>query len=180
MDRQDRLLRLMGQGDMEAFRLLYEETARAVYGYALSILKHPHDAEEVMQDTYLTVWEQADRYETAGKPMAWIFTITRNLCYMRLRRQAGQKGVSLEELNEQEGSWEPGQLCLDIELAPEKQMLLEALATLREEERQIVLLHDAGGLKHREIAESLRTPLPTVLSRYRRALKKLEKQMAAS
>lgn len=173
----DRLLLLMKEGDREAFRRLYEETAKSVYGYALSLLKNPQDAEEAMQDAYLTVWNQAERYHSDGKPMAWIFTITKNLCYMKLRRQNSQNGVSLDELREQESGWEPGELCEAIELAPEKQVLLDALKSLKEEERSIVLLHDAGGMKHREIAELLEMPLSTVLSKYHRSMKKLLEQV---
>lgn len=168
---EDRLLLLMKAGDMDAFRRLYELTAKGIYSYALSILRHPQDAEEVMQDTYLTAWRQADRYETEGKPMAWLLTIARNLCYMKLRKQKDHPYVSYEELEQEE----PGELCSRIELAPEKQTLLDALAVLGEEERNIVLLHDAGNMKHREIAEYLGLPLSTVLSRYRRALKRLQR-----
>lgn len=168
---EDQLLLLMKEGDQEAFRRLYEMTAKGIYSYALSILKHPQDAEEVMQDTYLTAWNQADQYQTEGKPMAWLFTIARNLCYMRLRRQKDHPQISLEGMEEEI----PGELCAEIELAPEKQLLLEALSLLSEEERRIVLLHDAGEMKHREIAEYLDCPLSTVLSKYRRALKKLQK-----
>lgn len=169
----DRLLLSIKTGDMDAFRILYEETAGKIYGYALSILKHKADAEEVMQDTFLAVWKQAVSYEAGGKPLAWMFTIARNLCYMRLRRQRVLGDVSLEELQEQESHWEPGTVCEAIELAPEKQALYSALATLREEERSLLLLHDAAGMRHAEIAEALKIPLSTVLSRYRRALKKL-------
>lgn len=168
---EDRLLLLMKSGDMDGFRRLYELTARGVYSYALSILRHPQDAEEVMQDTYLTAWRQAGQYESEGKPMAWLLTIAKNLCYMRLRRQKDHPYISYEELEEEE----PGELCSQIELAPEKQMLLDALESLEEEERKIILLHDAGDMKHREIAEYLGCPLSTVLSRYRRALKRLQK-----
>jgi len=175
----DRLLLWMKTGDMEAFRLLYEKTAGNVYGYALSILKNTQDAEEVMQDTYLVVWNRVEAYEPDGKPMAWLFTIARNLCYMKLRRQNAVSSVSLEEMREQETGWEPGTLCRDIELAPEKQVLLELLKTLKEEERSVILLHVASGMKHREIAEALNLPLSTVLSRYRRAIKKLEDQLEA-
>ena len=104
----DRLLLWMKTGDMEAFRLLYEKTAGNVYGYALSILKNTQDAEEVMQDTYLVVWNRVEAYEPDGKPMAWLFTIARNLCYMKLRRQNAVSSVSLEEMREQETGWEPG------------------------------------------------------------------------
>ena len=170
LSEEEKLLLLMKRGDQEAFRRLYELTAKGIYSYALSILRHPQDAEEVMQDTYLTAWNQARQYRPEGKPMAWLFTIARNLFYMRLRRQNDHPYISLEEMEEEV----PGELCAGIELAPEKQVLLEALSRLSEEERRIVLLHDAGGMKHREIAEYLECPLSTVLSRYRRALKKLQ------
>ena len=170
---EERLLLLMKTGDQEAFRKLYERTARSIYSYALSILQQPQDAEEVMQDTYLTAWRQAARYETEGKPMAWLLTIARNLCYMRLRRQKDHPCVSYEELEQEE----PGELCSRIELVPEKQMLLDALTALGEDERKIVLLHDAGNMKHREIAQLLGIPLSTVLSKYRRALKRLQRLM---
>lgn len=170
----DRLLLLMKQGEQEAFRLLYEKTARKVYGYALAIMKNVYDAEEIMQETYLSVWKNADGYQTDGKPMAWIFTIARNLCYGKLRRRQMAAEVSLEELQEQENGWEPGEVCEAIEAAPERQILLEALKLLKEEERSLILLHDAGGMKHREIAEVFGLPLSTVLSKYRRAIIKLE------
>ena len=127
-----------------------------------------------MQDVYLTVWKQAEKYQPGSRPEAWLFTIARNLCYMRLRSPSAG-GVSLDELREGENGWEPGEPCREIEAAPEKQVLLQALGTLSEEERKLVLLHCAGGMKHREIAELTGQTLPAVLSRYSRALKKMEK-----
>lgn len=165
----DRLLLYVSAGDKSAFHQLYENTARAVYGYSLSILKNPQDAEEVMQDTYLRVWTMAASYKPQGKPLAWMFTIARNLCYMKLRQQKHQSDISFYDLDD----LEPGETCQQIEQAPEKMVLLAALGTLKEEDRQIVLLHEAGGLKHREIAKSLGIPLPTVLSKHSRAIRKL-------
>ena len=66
-------------GDKEALAALYEQTHAAVYGFALSILKNAQDAEDVLQDTYIQVWKAAENYVSAGKPLSWIFTITRNL-----------------------------------------------------------------------------------------------------
>lgn len=173
----DRLLCLIKEGDLEALKELYEKTFRAVYGYCLSICQSPPDAEEAAQDVFLAVWDHADRYEAGGNPMAWLFTIARNLCYMRLRRRRSRPEGSLEEMQEQEGTWEPGQDCREVEMAPERQDLLAALSLLTPDDRQLVLLHAVGGMKHREIAEHLGLPLSTVLSRYRRALKKLEKEL---
>lgn len=173
----DRLLLLVKQGNSQAFCEFYERTRSQVYGYAMAILKHSQDAEEMVQDTYLKIWKEASKYETDGKPMAWVFTIVRNLCYMHLRKRQRMGEESLEEIQELESAWEPGKLCQEIELAPEKQVLMEALQMLNEKERNVVLLHDVSGMKHREIAEQMGVPVSTVLSIYRRALGKLLKKM---
>ncbi len=173
----DRLLLRIKEGDWNALRELYEETARIVYSYSLSICRNPQDAEEIMQDTFLRVWQQAGRYEAGGRPLAWIFTIARNLCYMRLRRQNLRPVDSLEELQVQEGFWEPGETCAEVELAAERQALLEAMTFLTQGERQAIFLHILGGMKHREIAEQMKIPLSTVLSRYRRGMEKLRQNL---
>ncbi len=173
----DRLLLRIKGGDRNALKELYEETARAVYGYSLSICQNPQDAEEIMQDTFLRIWQQADRYEADGKPMAWIFTIARNFCYMRLRRQNARLEDSLEELQEGGGVWEPGKNSPEIEQAAERQALLAAMTFLTPEERQAIFLHVLGGMKHREIAEQTGVPLSTVLSRYRRGMEKLRQNL---
>ena len=69
---------------------------------------------------------------------------------------------------------ETGEVSPEIEMAADKMVLLAALEILKEEEREIVLLHTSAGMKHREIAASLNIPLATALSRYNRAMKKLE------
>ena len=134
----------MSGGDKDALADLYSRTRPAVYGFALSIVKNAHDAEDILHDACLQVWNAAGGYRRQGKPMAWVLTITRNLAISRLREH---------------GRTEP----------------LEAvLSALSDEERQIVTLHALTGLRHREIAALLGLPLPTVLSKYSRALKKLQ------
>lgn len=167
------LLLQIAEGDQEAFRKLYEETDRAIYGFILSIVRDPHDAEEVMQETYMKVWTSAPGYKAQGKPLAWMFTIARNLCYMRFREQKHKSDLGLDDLD----GAEMGQLCPQIEDAADKLVLQAALKALKEEERQIVLLKNSSGLKHREIAEALGMPLATVLSKYNRAMKKLEQYL---
>ena len=73
-----------------------------------------------------------------------------------------------------------GELCQELELAPERQTLLDALMHLNEKERQIVLLHKVSGMKHREIAELFQMPISTVLSVYHRAMKKLWERIEKS
>lgn len=158
----------IAQGDRDALALLYRQTYAAVYGFALSILKHPQDAEDVMQETFIQIWKAAGSYTGAGKPMAWIFTVARNLALMRLRQQARCAAADVEQFP----------AAQDPALSPEDRLTLWALLdSLDDEERQIVVLHAMSGLKHREIAEMMHFPLGTVLSKYNRALKKLRHAM---
>lgn len=60
-------IRDMANGDKEALRQFYEETARPVYSFIFAVLKDPHESEDVMQETFLTVWEHAGDYKPYGK-----------------------------------------------------------------------------------------------------------------
>jgi len=162
----EQLLAGVAAGEREALAGLYRRTRAAVYAMALSCLKNPHDAQDVTQDTFVQVWDNAHQYRPQGSPMAWLLTITRNLAGMKLRREG--------RLAERDGEeWDAIPAGAPGVTPEDRHLLQEALAALGEEERQIVLLHAVTGLKHRETAALLRLPLPTVLSKYRRALKKL-------
>lgn len=159
------LLRVAGS-EREALAELYQRTRSAVYGLALSYLKNAHDAQDLTQDVYVQAWDCAEQYRPTGSAMGWLLAVCRNLCLMRLRREERHAALSEEE-------WDaiPAQECgLD---ADERTLLQQALASLADEERRIVLLHAVTGMKHREIAALLELPLPTVLSKYHRALKKM-------
>ena len=162
---QQLLIHIAG-GEREALAELYQRTRSAVYGLALSYLKNAHDAQDLTQDVYVQVWDCAEQYRLTGSPMGWLLAVCRNLCLMRLRREERHAAISEEE-------WDaiPARECgLD---ADERALLQGALASLTDEERRIVLLHAVTGLKHRELAALLELPLPTVLSKYHRALKKM-------
>ena len=162
---QQLLIRIAG-GERDALAELYQRTRTAVYGFALSYLKNAQDAQDLAQDVYVQVWDCAVQYRPTGSPMGWLLTVCRNLCLMRLRR--GERHATLSE---EEWDAIPAQECgLD---ADERTLLQGALAKLADEERRIVLLHAVAGMKHREIAALLELPLPTVLSKYHRALKKM-------
>ena len=139
-------------------------------GFALSILRDPTAAEDVMQDTFVSVMQSAPGYQPSGKPMAWLLTIARNLALMRLRK-AENKNLSFDELFHVEDTHDAYQVT-------ENHMVLEkVLHTLTDSERQIVMLHALSGLKHREVADLLGIPQATAISRYNRALGKLRNSM---
>ena len=162
---QQLLIHIAG-GDRESLSELYQRTRSAVYGLALSYLKNAHDAQDLTQDVYVQVWDRAEQYRLTGSPMGWLLAVCRNLCLMRLRRTERHAVLS-------EAEWDaiPQQ---ETGLTTEERTLLQhVLSRLGEEERRIVLLHAVTGLKHREIAALLELPLPTVLSKYHRAIRKM-------
>ena len=160
----------MAEGNSEAVASLYEQTKSAVYGFALSILRNVHDAEDVLQDTYIQIFRAADRYRCNRNPMPWIFTITKNLAYMKLRDKNRVHTVAEEE-------WQ-NILPEMPSLTPEDKLVLQsAMEVLSDQERQIVMLHAVGAFKHREISDLLGIPLSTVLSKYHRAVKKLKMKL---
>ena len=161
------LMLRMQAGDQDALGELYHRVRTAVYGLALSYLKHSHDAEDVTQDTFVRVWENAHQYQPKGTPLAWILTVTRNLALMRLRER-GKAGEMSEE------DWAKLEADSPAVTAEDRHVLQAALAQLGDEERQVVTLHAVTGWKHKEIASLLELPLSTVLSKYRRALQKLK------
>ena len=160
----EKLIFQMAQGSSDALAAFYEQTKSAVYAFALSILGDAHAAEDVMQETYLRAFAAAARYVPQGKPMAWLLTITKNLALMQLRE--GKRTAELPDTLPSP-AFEPTALT--------NLSLCAALAALSREEGEIVTLHAVAGLKHREIAAMLSLPLPTVLSKYHRALSKLRK-----
>ena len=166
----ERLLLAVARGDREAFGRLYSRTRGAVYALVLSYLKQAEDAQDVTQDAFVRVWDSAPQYRPQGKPMAWILTLARNLALMRLRER--EKSQTMEE-----AAWQAIPAQAPSVTPEDRRLLQDALAQLSDRERQVVLLHAAAGLKHREIAAVLGAPLPTILSQYHRALKKLKVQL---
>lgn len=165
----DELLQRIVAGDRTAFHQLYEAVAKNLYGFALSITRHPQDAEDVVQETLLTVYRHAPSYQGRGKPLAWIFTIAKNCALRHLRQK--RPTIPIEEVWDLEGNG-----LAELEAVEQRLLLRSLLCTLSEQEQQIVLLHAVEGMKNREIAQILNLPLNTVLSKYHRAIKKLRTQ----
>lgn len=163
----DAYLKDIAGGGMQSLEQLYHATHTAIYGFALSIMKNRQDAEDIAHDCYLSIFHSAANYRSSGKPMAWILTVTRNLCLHKLREHSKKADFPQED-------WET-QLTDQSAMTLEDQFVLRTcMEQLSEEERQIVVLHVLTGLKHREIAALLELPLPTVLSKYHRTMKKLK------
>ena len=170
IDIDEDLFRRIGQNDMTALDELYHLTERTLYAFNVSLTRDHEESLELLQETYLKVMASAHLYQPMGKPLAWLFTIAKNLYYTRYRKAS--RIIQLE----------PGAIANDRRFAyvtdQEDKIVLEGvLKRLTEEEREIVMLHAVSGMKHQEIADSLGLKLSTTLSKYRRALQKLQKYM---
>ncbi len=161
------LFEKIASGDENAFNELYYMTYKVVFSFIMSIVMNYTDAEDILQETYIKIRNGAHLYRCQGKPMSWIFKIAQNQSRMHIRKENRFKS---EDIDDYEGS-----LVTQFEKEYiNKVVVEEAFKVLNDESRQIVVLHIHGGLKHREIADILKLPLPTVITKYRRALKAME------
>lgn len=166
MQHIDRLILGAGRGDRAALSQLYEETAPTIYAYALTILKNREDAEDVLQECFVTVLRSGSQYKPQGKPMAWLITIVRNLCYKLQRSNARYLPLNAADFF-------PGN-CAD----PDDRLMVQmCLEKLDQQEQQILILHVIAGCKHREIGQMMEMNTSTVLSKYHRAIRKLRQSL---
>lgn len=149
---------------------LYRETSTAIFAYALSILKHRQDAEDVLHDCFVQIYNSAGQYKSSGKPMAWILTITRNLCLQKFRRDA--KVIDLPD-----DDWEVYLEAKEGMSVEERLLIKSCMRNLPTEDLQIIILHAVAGYKMKEISGMLGLPLSTVLSKHSRAIKKLRQSL---
>ncbi len=163
----EELFEKIGNDDMEALGELYDQTERVMYAYTLSLVKDHDDTLDIIQDTYLKIKSAAHLYKPMGKPLAWMFTIAKNLYLEKLRKEKRMVNMKDEHIE--------NSMDLAFVTEPEDKMVLEtALEVISDEEREIVMMYAVGGMKHKEIAKNLELPLSTELSKYHRALKKLK------
>ena len=165
-DNIDILLQKMKEGDEEAFGRLYELTSRQVFSYLLSIVNEYHTAQDLTQDTYIKIRQGVGGYQS-GNAFAWIMQIAKNAAYSERKKSKKSVPTDFEAESGRYGSY-----TVDRDEIP----ILEIVRTRLEEiDAKIILMHISAGYKHREIAAELKIPLGTVLWRYNKAIKKLQK-----
>ncbi len=161
-------------GSNDALAELYDRYARLAYGVALRVLGDPARAEDVVQEAFMRIWNNAGTFDVKrGSLRAWLLTTVRNRSIDYLRGRAAHERQELElqpELAEGSPRSDPWR---QVSLSLERSAVLEALSSIPAEQRQAVELAFFGGYSHREIADMTRVPLSTVKGRMRLALEKL-------
>ena len=158
-------------GDTAAFEILYNRHSTALYRYLLRLCRHRQAAEDVFQDTWNKIVRARHRYRPTAKFRTFLFRVAHNCFIDHLRRNkrhdAATTGdpdiyVSDEELPE-----------ISAEKSMARRRLEDALGTLPEEQRDVFLLHEEGGLSIEQIASVTGVNRETAKSRLRYAVKKL-------
>ena len=164
--------------DQAAFTLIYDRYSRAVYTLALHTLG-PTEAEEVVQDVFLRLWERTEQFDVArGSFAAWFMTIVRNRVRDALRSRSQHERFTIgEEIHTLlENAIESGRIVEDEAISREQQNgILQALQYLPEEQRHVIILAYFGNLSQSALADELQWPLGTVKKRIRLGLQKLRR-----
>jgi RNA polymerase sigma-70 factor (ECF subfamily) len=146
-----RLVRLAREGDSVAFEQLVHRHLRAAYAVALAITGDADDAEDVAQDSFVVALERLDDCADPERFSAWLLKIVRNRALNWRRSRARRATTPLHEVVVPANS-DPER---DTERVLLRERLMEEIATLTELQRQVLLLHDLEGYRHREVAEVL-------------------------
>ncbi len=161
------LFQRIAGGDSKALDDLYELSYRPIFALLLSYTQNYQDAEDLLQETFLKIYQGARLYKPRGNPMAWMMKIARNL-YLSYYHVSERNLTNFEEMS--------NQIPFDNIPQAEDRLLIETMfQTLKVEERNIIVLHIMQGFKFREISDILDKPLGSVLSSYHRGLRKLKK-----
>jgi RNA polymerase sigma-70 factor, ECF subfamily len=162
----------MARGHRPALEQLYDRHAHLVFSLALRVLRNQADAEEVVQEVFLQVWREAERYDPArGTPQAWLMMLTRTRAIDKLRA-ARRLGECRREAAIMEQTVLPPPPGADDQVA-ERQLVLGVLAGLSSSHRQLLELAYYEGLTQTEIAGRTGLPLGTVKTRIRMGLEHL-------
>ena len=178
-NRDAELLGQIAAGDQAAFAEFYDRHSTLMFSVACRILNDPGEAEEVLQDTFVQVWEKAGKFDPRlGKASSWAAILVRNKAIDRIR--SAQRRTRLA----QAAGAEQAVNTLAVETANEavhghdKAKLIQAAITgLPDEQRHAIQLAYFSGLTQTEISEKLKEPLGTVKARIRRGLLKLRDQL---
>lgn len=165
-------LQAVADGDQVAFERLYKATAAKIFGVCLTILADRAEAEEVLQEVFLTVWQKAVQYdETIASPITWIMTIARNRSIDRLRARSDDRAVPIGEAH---AVVDPAISAIAVlEMAEQRARLIECLALLERRDAAAIQAAYLGGMRYGDLARRDGTPLGTMKSRIRRAMARL-------
>jgi RNA polymerase sigma-70 factor (ECF subfamily) len=176
-DEEDaRLLERLRRNERDALAAMYDAYGRVAYGLAYRVLGQAGDAEDIVQESFLSLWRQADRLDAKrGSVRSLLLTIVHRRSIDVLRRRSGRIERALDEAQPiASGAPDPIEFATQAE---ERERIQGALKELPAEQRNAIELTYFGGLTIAEMAEQEQIPLGTAKSRLRLALERMRKTL---
>ena len=173
------LLRRIANGDRAAFAEFYDRHAPLMFSVAVKILRDLTEAEDLLQEVFLEIWNKADKFDPKlGKARGWAAILVRNRAVDKVRASERRKRLGEAAGVESAIASEGGETANDFLHGQEKAKLIQSVVNeLPLEQREAIQLAFFSGLTQQEISETLRTPLGTVKARIRRGMMKLRDQL---
>lgn len=168
----DELLAAISKKNRDALSKLYDRHSSILYAMAVRILNDTNEAEDVLQETVMIIWEKAGTYHpNNGTPFAWIVTVLRNKALERLRSSQRRSQLAKKmELTKAEAVAPPP---LEVGFDEQRTRVHSALGELPQDQREAIELAFFDGKSQQEISQKLNQPLGTIKARIRRGLMKL-------
>jgi RNA polymerase sigma-70 factor, ECF subfamily len=178
-------------GDKKGFEILINRYLKSVYNFVFRMVGDQSQTEDIIQDSFIKLWKNIKKIDPKQNFKTWLFTIARNttIDYFRKRKNIAfsqldskidqENGESEKSFTENIADLEPlpNELFMQKELGQE---LERALAKIRIDFREVILLHYMDGLTFEEISAIVQKPLNTVKSHHHRALTSLRKFISTS
>jgi RNA polymerase sigma-70 factor (ECF subfamily) len=160
------------EGDREAIRYLYVRYSHNIYGYVRSIVHDEHEAEDITQHVFAKLMSILRKYDERGVPFsAWIIRVARNAALDHVRQR---RPIPVEEVREHDAQAGDQTVHQHRSL-----MLRDALATLPEDQREVLVLRHVVGLSPGEIAERLGRTEPSIHGLHHRGRRALQAELTS-
>jgi RNA polymerase sigma-70 factor (ECF subfamily) len=182
---ETRLAKLSRGGDRRAFAELVELYKDKIYHLGYRMLNQKQEAEDVVQETFLRVYTNLEKYDENQKFSTWIYRIATNLCIDRLRKRKPSYSIDAEMTDGEGTDWHA--MLASNDAGPDEELILsetqqnirEAIQTLPDKYKTVVILRYLHDMSLQEISDVLEMPVTTVKTRVHRGREFLRKKLDA-
>ena len=177
------LVKAFKKGCIDSYEELIKRYSIKAYSLAQRLTRNPLDAEEVLQDVFITVFRKIHGFEGKSSFSSWLYRVTVNAAFMKLRKRKQDQSISLEDVLPQVLNGSIARAAVDLEgdrhtaRKEVTQVLEDAISKLPDEYRPVFILRDVDGLTSREVAKILDLTIPAVKSRLHRSRLMLRKKL---